>query len=173
MARIFGSRWNRRPRRDLRTEFGFINALAFDVSNACAGTFTAIHLVDGLLRQGVIRRAMVVSGEYITHLTLAAQREIESFMDPRLACLTLGDSGMAMILEAAPNPSVGFQEIDLYTLGKYHNLCVAKASAHPEGGAIMFTDPVKSSAVTIKEAVKTLRRSDAAKPVGQRKPCAG
>ncbi len=134
--------------------FGFINALAFDVTNACAGTFTALHLVDVLLRQGVIRRAMVVSGEYITHLTVAAQLEIDSFMDPRLACLTLGDSGMAMILEQAPNPGVGFQEIDLYTLGKYHDLCVAKASAHPHGGAIMFTDPVKSAAVTIKEAVR-------------------
>ena len=138
----------------LRAQFGFTNALAFDVTNACAGTFTAINLVDGLLRQGAIRRAMVVSGEYITHLTGAAQREIESFMDPRLACLTLGDSGMAMILEEAPSPGVGFQDIDLYTIGKYHNLCVAKVSTHPDGGAIMYTDPVKSSAVTIKEAVK-------------------
>jgi amino acid adenylation domain-containing protein len=138
----------------LRARFGFTNALAFDVTNACAGTFTAISVVDALLRRGVIRRAMVVSGEYITHLTRTAQREIESFMDPRMACLTLGDSGVAMILEQAPNPAVGFQEIDLYTLGKYHNLCVAKVSAHPEGGAIMYTDPVKSAAVTIKEAVK-------------------
>src|SRR5205814_615531 len=76
----------------------------------------------------------------------------------------LGDSGVAMILEQAPSPNVGFQEIDLYTLGKYHNLCVAKASAHPDGGAIMFTDPVKSAAVTIKEAVthclEALKRHD-------------
>ncbi len=49
---------------------------------------------------------------------------------------------------------MGFQDIDLYTLGKYHPLCVAKMSTHPDGGAIMFTDPVKSAAVTIKEAVK-------------------
>ncbi len=91
----------------LRAQFGFSNATAFDVSNACAGTFTAIHLVDTLLREGVIRRAMVVSGEYITHLTRTAQREIESFMDPRLACLTLGDSGMAMILEQAPSQRRG------------------------------------------------------------------
>lgn len=138
----------------LRAQFGFTNAVAFNVTNACAGTFTAVSLVDALLRQGVIRRAMVVSGEYITHLTRAAQREIESFMDPRMACLTLGDSGMAMILEQAPNPAIGFQEIDLYTLGKYHNLCVAKVSANPEAGAIMFTDPVKGAAVSIKEAVK-------------------
>jgi 3-oxoacyl-[acyl-carrier-protein] synthase III len=97
---------------------------------------------------------MVVSGEYITHLTRTAQREIDNFMDPRLACLTLGDAGMAMILEQAPADGVGFQDIDLYTLGKYHHLCVAKASPQPEGGAIMFTDPVQSAAVTIKEAVK-------------------
>lgn len=147
----------------LRAQFGFTNALAFDVANACAGTFTAIHLVDTLLRQGAIRRAMVVSGEYITHLTRAAQAEIESFMDSRLACLTLGDSGVAMILEQAPSAGVGFQEIDLYTLGKYHNFCVAKVP----GTAVvpmMFTDPVKSAAVTITEAVKhcleALKRHD-------------
>jgi amino acid adenylation domain-containing protein len=148
----------------LRARFGFSHALTFDVTNACAGTFTAIHLVDTLLRHGAIRRAMVVSGEYITHLTRTAQWEIDSFMDPRLACLTLGDSGMAMVLERAPSDGVGFQDIDLYTLGKYHDLCVAKASANPEGGAIMFTDPVKSAAITIKEAVKhcleTLRRHE-------------
>jgi 3-oxoacyl-[acyl-carrier-protein] synthase III len=138
----------------LRARFGFTNALAFDVTNACAGTFTALHFVDALLRQGAIRRAMVVSGEYITHLTQAAQREIESFMDPRLACLTLGDSGMAMVLERAPSPAVGFQEIDLYTLGKYHDLCVAKASTNIENGAIMLTDPVQSAALTIREATK-------------------
>ena len=47
-----------------------MNALAFDVTNACAGTFTAHrHWPTAICGTGVIRRAMVVSGEYITHLT--------------------------------------------------------------------------------------------------------
>ena len=138
----------------LRARFGFTNALAFDMTNACAGTFTAVHLVDVLLRQGVTRRAMVVSGEYITHLTVAAQLRNRQLHGPAAGMPDTGRFRHGHDLGAAPNAGVGFQEIDLYTLGKYHDLCVAKASAHPDGGAIMFTDPVKSAAVTIKEAVR-------------------
>ncbi len=137
----------------IRSRFGLVNAVAFDITNACAGTFTALGIVDTLLRNNAIRRAMVVSGEYITHLTRTAQQEIENFMDSRLACLTLGDSGVAMVLEQAPTSDVGFQEIELYTLGKYHGLCVAKLTRESRGGAIMYTDPVKSAAVTIRQAV--------------------
>ena len=81
----------------LRERFGLVSALAFDVSNACTGVFTAINLADAWLRSGAVRRVLVVSGEYISHLTATAQREIEGFMDPRLACLTLGDAGVAMV----------------------------------------------------------------------------
>jgi amino acid adenylation domain-containing protein len=133
--------------------FGLVNAVAFDLTNACAGTFTAVLLADALLRQGTIRRAMIVSGEYITHLTRTAQREIEGFMDPRLPCLTLGDSGVALLLGRAPRAEVGFQDLELYTLGKYHNLCVAKLSTVPGSGPIMHTDSVTSTVVTIKQAV--------------------
>ena len=133
--------------------FGLVNAVAFDLTNACAGTFTAVLLADTLLRQSAIRRAMIVSGEYITHLTRTAQQEIEGFMDPRLPCLTLGDSGVALLLGRAPRADVGFQDLELYTLGKYHNLCVAKLSTVPGSGPIMHTDSVTSTVVTIKQAV--------------------
>ncbi len=133
--------------------FGLDNAMAFDITNACAGTFTAVLLVDTFIRQGLIDRGMVVSGEYITHLTQTAQQEIESYLDSRLACLTLGDSGVALLLERAPRAGVGFQEIELYTLGKYHDLCVARLSSVEASGPIMHTDSVTSTTVTIKQAV--------------------
>jgi amino acid adenylation domain-containing protein len=134
--------------------FGLVNAVGFDITNACAGTFTALNVVDALMRHGVVRRALVVSGEYITHLTNVAQREIENFMDARMACLTLGDSGLALTVERAPSPAVGFQDIEVYTLGKYHDLCVAKVTTKPPGGAIMHTDAIKASAVSIKQIVR-------------------
>jgi 3-oxoacyl-[acyl-carrier-protein] synthase III len=95
----------------------------------------------------------VVNGEYITHLTRTAQEEIASFLDPRLACLTLGDSGVAILLDRAPTADVGLQELELYTLGKYHELCVAKLSAGTGRGPIMLTDSVTSTAVTVRQAV--------------------
>lgn len=138
----------------LRDHFKMNNAVVFDVSNACAGLFSGMVMAEGYLRTGAARRALVVSGEYITHLTRTAQLEIENFMDPRIACLTVGDSGVALMLEPSRDPKVGFQALSLYTLGRYSNYCIAKPTDKPHGGAIMVTDPIKSSAIAISQCVE-------------------
>lgn len=137
----------------LRDQCGLVNALAFDISNACAGMFTGITVADAFLQTGVVRSALVVSGEYISHLTETAQKEIEGPMDPRLACLTLGDAGAAVVLERGPNDRVGFHDIDIATLSDYSKLCIAKATEGPHGGAIMLTDSVTQTAIAVKHAV--------------------
>jgi 3-oxoacyl-[acyl-carrier-protein] synthase III len=138
----------------LKEHFGLKNALAFDISNACAGMFTGVQVADVFLRTGAARRALVVSGEYITHLTRTAQQVIDGFMDNRLACLTLGDAGVAALLQPGRGDGVGFQDLEMYTLGRYSGLCIAKAAEPPVIGAIMYTDPVESTAVTIQQAVQ-------------------
>ncbi len=137
----------------LRQHFGFNNAISLDISNACAGIFTGVYLVDALLRSGAIRRALVVSGEFITHLTQTAQREISGFTDPRLACLTLGDSGLAMMLELGPDDRCGFRKIEMFTLSEFSQCCIAKTSDHHGGGAIMLTDMARLSSAAIEEAI--------------------
>lgn len=132
----------------LKEYFGFSNAIVFDISNACAGMFTGIYIVDGLLKTGTIQRGMVVSGEYITHLIGNAQKEIESYLDSRLACLTLGDAGAALVLETGTDNHTGFHEIDLQTLGRYSHHCIAKQSE--TGGWVMYTDSVIMTDVAIK-----------------------
>ena len=136
----------------LRKHFGFTNALVFDITNACAGMFTGIYIANALIKTGAIRCGMVVSGEYITHLTRTAQQEIESYLDTRLPCLTLGDAGAALILEKAAENQIGFQEIDLQTFGRYSPYCVAKSSEN--GGMIMYTDSVNLTDVAIKSGAK-------------------
>ncbi|HZC51758.1 MAG TPA: amino acid adenylation domain-containing protein, partial [Mycobacterium sp.] len=137
----------------LRARCGLVNALAFDISNACAGMFTGITVADAFLQTGLVRSAMVVSGEYISHLTETAQKEIEGPMDPRLACLTVGDAGAAVIVERGPNDRVGFHDIDIATFSRYSKLCIAKATEGPHGGAIMLTDSVTQTAIAVKHAV--------------------
>jgi amino acid adenylation domain-containing protein len=137
----------------LRDQSGLINAIAFDISNACAGMWTGINVADAFLKTGLVQRALVVSGEYITHLTETAQKEIEGPMDSRLACLTLGDAGAAVILERGANSRVGFHDIDMATLGAYSKLCVAKTTDGPHGGAVMFTDSIAGTAVAVRAAV--------------------
>ena len=137
----------------IQQHFGFTNAIALDVSNACTGLFTAAYIIDSFIKAGLIRRGIAVSGEYISHLVLTAQREIESFMDSRLACLTVGDAGAAFIMERSPNKKVGFHEFEMYTLGRYSEACIGKATEREHGGGIMYTDAVTVSAVNMKQAV--------------------
>jgi 3-oxoacyl-[acyl-carrier-protein] synthase III len=137
----------------LRQHFGFNNAIILDISNACAGIFTGLYLVDALLRSGAIRCGLVVSGEFITHITQTAQREIKGFTDPRLACLTLGDSGLAMMLELGPDDRCGFRKIEMFTLSEFSDCCVAKTSDHPSGGVIMLTDMARLSSAAIEESI--------------------
>jgi 3-oxoacyl-[acyl-carrier-protein] synthase III len=133
-------------------ELGFGSALTFDVSNACAGVFTGLYLAESFLRSGSTRNAMVVSGEYITHLAQTAQKEMNGFLDPQLASLTIGDSAIAMTLSLGESAEVGFQDLELYTLGKYSRYCVAQIANGPGGGAKMSTDSSRLSAVAIGEA---------------------
>lgn len=147
----------------LKRHFGLDNALATDTTNACAGMFTAICIADDLIRTGLVRCVVVASGEYITHLTQTAQRNIQGYMDPQLACLTLGDAGAAVMLEPSASEEVGFHAIDLYTLAKYCPLCVAKPAAGPDGGAAMLTDSIRATAAVVehltKVAAHVLRKS--------------
>ena len=136
----------------LKQEFGFTNAMAFDIANACAGMFTAIYIANCFINTGTINRAIVVSGEYITHITQTAQQEIESFMDNRLACLTLGDAGAALILEKSPDEKTGFQKFDLQTLGGYSQYCIAKPNHY--GGWLMYTDSVNLTDVAVRSGSK-------------------
>jgi 3-oxoacyl-[acyl-carrier-protein] synthase III len=130
----------------LQEAFGFARALAFDVSSACTGMFTAIHVADTLIKLGLARCALVVSGEYITHLTRTAQPVIKGFMDARLACLTLGDAGAAVLLEPSPDETVGFHALELFTLGRYANFCVGKAA---DNGPAMFTESIRTTEVAV------------------------
>ena len=158
-------RWTIEPSTSLllKHHFGFHHALAFDVSNACAGVFTALYLADALITLGVVERAMVVSAEYTAHLTLAAQALIDGPSDPRLPCLTLGDAGIAVILEPSPREGVGFQALDLFTLGRYSSCCVAKLT--PSGAWVMHTNYREMAEAafmpTLSQVLQVLSRPDA------------
>lgn len=139
----------------LKAHFSFDNALCFDISNACAGMFTAVNTAETFIKADMAQRVLVVSGEYITHLTNTVQKEItESKDDRRLACLTLGDSGAAVILEKAPAEDVGFRDIEMFTISDYSDLCIASPSPEEHGGYVMVTESAKLHEVAIAESIK-------------------
>jgi 3-oxoacyl-[acyl-carrier-protein] synthase III len=127
----------------LAAHFNFKNAITFDISNACTGMFTGVQLVDSLLKSGLIKNGLVVSGEYITHLARNAQKEFSNPIDSQLASLTLGDSGAAIILEETDDPDLGFHEIGLFTVAELCKFCIGTLSEKDHGGYVMYTDSAR------------------------------
>jgi 3-oxoacyl-[acyl-carrier-protein] synthase-3 len=120
-------------------EIGATNAITFDVSNACAGMLTGVTVLNNWIRQGIVERGLVVSGEYISPLGRNAARHIRTIMSKELACLTLGDAGAALLLERADAGSGSISLAGFTTIADHSRLCLA----YPKGrdpGARMFTD---------------------------------
>ena len=147
----------------LRRRLGFERAIVFDMASACSGMFAGLVVADALIRRGVIRCGLVASGEYISHLGVTAQKEIAELLDPRLACLTLGDAGAAVMLEATDVPDQGFDALGLTTYGAYARYCMAGPTPEPHGGSIMLTDALNlTDAATRNGAAHALGTLEAA-----------
>ncbi len=121
----------------IKQAIGATQAESFDLSNACAGMLTGVFVLQDLITRGEISCGMVVSGEYISHLSWNAARQIRSLFSKQLASLTLGDAGAAVIVERAPSGS-GIDVIGFTTLAEHSRLCLAFPSTVGPG-AQMYT----------------------------------
>jgi len=121
----------------VKQAIGATQAANFDLSNACAGMLTGMFVLQDLITRGEINCGMVVSGEYISHLSWNAARQIRSLLSRQLASLTLGDAGAAVIVERAPSGS-GIEVIGFTTLAEHSRLCLAFPSTVGPGGQ-MYT----------------------------------
>src|SRR3972149_2981211 len=80
-----------------------------------------------LIRRGVVKRGMVVSGEYISSISDNAARQVRTILSKQLASLTVGDSGAALILERAENGAPGITACEFATYAEHSGLCIGKA----------------------------------------------
>jgi 3-oxoacyl-[acyl-carrier-protein] synthase-3 len=142
----------------LKQALGADRAMSFDLSNACAGMMTGVFILNDLIRQGRIRRGMVVSGEYISQLGRNAALEVRTMMDDQLASLTLGDAGAAAILERAPEGAPGIEVAGFTTLAEHSRLCLA-FPAKVGRGASMYSDARTLQQVGIEDTVPMLREA--------------
>ncbi len=135
----------------IKQAIGAAQAVNFDLSNACAGMLTGVFILQGLISRGEISCGMVVSGEYISHLSWNAAQQIRSLFSKQLASLTLGDAGAAVIVERAPSGS-GIDVIGFTTLAEHSRLCLAfPSSVGP--GAQMYTKSRTLHKVAIEDMV--------------------
>ncbi len=142
----------------LKDALGARHAMSFDLTNACAGMMTGAFVLNDLIRQGRIRRGMVVSGEYISDLTVNAAREVRTIMSKQLASLTLGDAGGAAIVERAPEGAPGIEVAGFTTLSDHSRLCMA-FPAKLGAGESMYSDARGLQNVAIEAAPPLLREA--------------
>lgn len=135
----------------LKHAIGADRAMSFDLSNACAGMLTGVFLLNDMIRLGDIERGMVVSGEYISHLAVNARNDVHNILSRELASLTLGDAGVAAIVERAPAGCEGISVAGFTTLAEHSRLCLGYPSAKAPG-ATMFTRAQRLQEVAIEDA---------------------
>lgn len=112
----------------IKRKLGADNAINFDVSNACAGMFTGMYLLDSMIKSGAVKNGMVVSGEWITSLSETAVLEVKDAFDPQFGSLTVGDSGAAVILDKAIDDKDFIESIELLSTAEYSELAIGKPS---------------------------------------------
>lgn len=120
----------------LKRDLGAVKALSFDVSNACAGMFSGIYLLDRMIKSGVVKNGMVISGECITPIADTAVQEINQPFDEQFGSLTVGDAGVAVILDGEATEADRIHQIELMTCSEYSHLCIGMPSNRSSGPAL-------------------------------------
>lgn len=120
----------------IKQRLGALRASHFDVSNACAGMFSGALILDRLIKAGVVKNGLVVSGEHISHITRTATREISNATDLQFAAMTVGDSSAAVIMDQAQSDDEGFDYFELMTCSEYSHLCIGMPSEKTSGPAL-------------------------------------
>lgn len=92
----------------VQAKLGAINACAFDVSAACAGSLFALGIADQFVRTGHARRVLVVGVELLTRIV--------NWQD-RNTCVLFGDAAGAMVVGPSPDPNRGILSTHLHTDG--------------------------------------------------------
>jgi 3-oxoacyl-[acyl-carrier-protein] synthase-3 len=141
----------------LREALGARRAVAFDLSNACAGMMTGVLVLADFIRRGAIQRGMVVSGEAISGLGTTAARAIRTIYSRQLASLTLGDAGAAVIVERAPADAAGILIAGFTTISEHSRLCLGMPLPHAPG-ARMFTRARTIHRVALEDAPPLLEQ---------------
>ncbi len=117
----------------VKYQLGAPQAMHFDVSNACAGMFTGVLLLERMIKAGTIRRGMIISGDFITPISETAAMEISGANDPQFGSMTVGDSGCALILDASENDQDCINYFEIMGCSEYAELCLGMPSIETEG----------------------------------------
>lgn len=112
----------------IKRELGAEKAIFFDLSNACAGMFSGMYILDAMIKSGAVKNGMVISGEWVTSIAETAVLEVKDALDPQFGSLTVGDSGAAIIMDKAIDDKDYIDYIELLSTAEYSELAIGKPS---------------------------------------------
>jgi len=92
----------------IQAKLGAKKAISFDVSAACAGSIYALSIADAFIRNGQVKRVLVVGAELLTRI---------SDWKDRNTCVLFGDAAGAMVLVPETRQDRGILSTHLYTDG--------------------------------------------------------
>jgi 3-oxoacyl-[acyl-carrier-protein] synthase III len=126
----------------VQAKLGAMNAVVFDICNACHGFMNGIHMIDALIATGQITYGLVVTGEQGSLFARQAVEKLEKTSEHKdfvlhVAALTGGDAGAAMVIGRKVVPDSGFVGFLLQSQGQHWQLCTAGV---PLGSQAMLTD---------------------------------
>ena len=131
---------------------GLRPSICFDVSNACHGFTSGLHVANSLIRTGDIQHALIVTAELSSKVT---RKVVDLFRSGKLGvsdikthigAFTVGDGGGAMILGPCES-SKGIINIKSSSESRHHALC---SYAYERGDLSFVMDMGRISAVTLK-----------------------
>ncbi len=112
---------------------------AFDVKNACNSFVNALQIAGSFIQGGIYKKILITSGEKLSNSILFEPSGKEDLLK-RLASLSFGDGGSAVMVESAMN-GCGLYFEKFSTIGKHWDLCTIKGGGSMykfEPGAIYF-----------------------------------
>lgn len=121
ISRIRGSRFHFEPSFSamIAAEIGARRAVHFDISNSGAGMLTGVLVLDRLIKSGMARSGLVVSGEQIAETAVA---EIKEPYDSQVGSLTVGNSGAAVVMDVSTSKANRIDYVELMTCSAYSHL---------------------------------------------------
>lgn len=110
---------------------------SFDVKNACNSFVTALQIASSFIDAGVYKKILITSGEKLSN-SILFEPSNEEDLKKRLASLSFGDGGSAVLVESSANGcGIYFQKFK--TVGKHWELCTIKG-----GGSMYPFEPDKN-----------------------------
>lgn len=83
---------------EVQAAIGAVNAVAFDISAACAGFIFAMEIVQGFFQAGIYKTALIIGSETLSKVTDWSDRG---------TCVLFGDGAGAVVVQAADRGVIG------------------------------------------------------------------